>query len=56
MANKKQKVPSAELILIDSPTQYIASEAFKSLRTNLLSILSSGDEESKMICFTSPET
>lgn len=56
MANKKQTVTSPELILVDNQTQFVASEAFKSLRTNLLSILSSHDEACKVICFTSPET
>ena len=56
MANKHQTVSSPELIFIDNPNQSVASEAFKSLRTNLLSILASNQLTSKTICFTSPET
>lgn len=55
MANKNQPFSLPDCILVDNPTQFVASEAFKSLRTNLLSILSSYGETTKMICFTSPE-
>lgn len=42
-----------DLILADK--QFIATEAFNSLRTNLLSLLSSFEGSTKTICFTSPE-
>ena len=56
MAYKQQTSMSSDLIFVDNPTRFIASEAIKSLRTNLLSLLSSYEECAKMICFTSPET
>jgi len=56
MAIKKHTVSSPDFVFVDNQTQFVASEAFKSLRTNLLSILSSSDESTKMVCFTSPET
>ena len=56
MAHKNQLVTSSDLIWVDNSTQFVVSEAFKSIRTNLLSILSSFNNACKVICFTSPET
>jgi len=53
--SKKQSVTSQQCFLINDQEQVIASEAFKSVRTNLLSILSSYENETKSICFTGPE-
>ena len=57
MSKKKQVLFSKKHILIDDKTQSVASEAFKSVRTNLLSILSTYENHaySKILCFTSPE-
>ena len=53
--SKKTNTMSQTCFLINDQEQVTASEAFKSIRTNLLSILSSYEEQTKVISFTSPE-
>lgn len=42
-------------VLVDSSSPFALREAYKSARTNLLSILSVSEDAPKQICFTSPE-
>lgn len=53
-AHSKKQAPK-KYFLVNHKTQFAIREAYKSVRTNLLSILSAYENTCKQICFTSPE-
>lgn len=52
---KKNAAPR-RYFLVNESTPFAIREAYKSIRTNLLSVFSTNDDITKQICFTSPET
>lgn len=54
--SKKKTENTQHYTLINDQDQIIASAAFKSVRTNLLAVLSTYENTPKMVCFTGPET
>lgn len=53
--SKKRTGNMPKYILLNDQEHFAASASIKSVRTNLLSILSTYENGTKMICFTSPE-
>lgn len=54
-ANIVEKTLPKNSFLVNNQTQFAASEAFKSVRTNLLSLLAKYEDKPKQLCFTSPQ-